>query len=110
MYISREIINCISHVHNYYLALINLYFLSGKRNKEVNIYNMNIAPKATIILGIHKGRYETTSQHLNFIDKKPKIYQIHLNSNRNISLCGKMSLTKTLGIAKVNHQLLIIIA
>ena len=70
---------------------------------------MKIERKTINMLGIEIGRCKITIQTKNFLDKIPKmIKQLHMHSSRNLSLCGKILLTKTIGISKFIHPMSII--
>ena len=61
------------------------------------------------MLGVEIGRNEIIKQHKNFEQKIPKlVHQLHMNSQRGLSLCGKILLTKTFGISKFIHPMSII--
>ena len=61
---------------------------------------MNIARKNINIVG----RCEDIKQSSNYFDKLSQIKnQLYINSNRNLSLCGKILITNTFGNSKVMH-------
>ena len=67
---------------------------------------MKIEQLTLNMLGVEIGRCETIKQSKNFEDKIPKmVNQLHIQSQRNLSLCGKILLTKTFGISKFIHQM-----
>ena len=67
---------------------------------------MKIEPLTLNMLGVEIERCETTKQSKNFEDKIPKmVNQLHIQSQRNLSLCGKILLRKTFGISKFVHQM-----
>ena len=86
-----------------------LFFLGPWRTKDTNILNMQIERETINMLGIEIGRCQKTIQAKNFEDKIPKmIKQLHIHSSRNLSLCGKILLTKSIGISKFIHPMSIV--
>ena len=60
------------------------------------------------LLGIEIGRCKKIKQQRNFEDKIPKLVnQLHMHSERDLSLCGKILLTKTFGVSKIIHPITI---
>ena len=83
-----------------------LFFLGPWKYKEVDILNMKIERFTLNMLGIEIGRNEVIKQQRNFEHKIPKlINQLHIHSQRDLSLCGKILLTKTFGISKLIHPM-----
>ena len=83
-----------------------LFFLGPWRDKSINIFNMKIERSTLNMLGVEIGRCEASKQLKNFEVRIPKlINQLHIQSQRNLSLCGKILLTKTFGISKFIHQM-----
>ena len=69
---------------------------------------MNIERHTLNMLGVEIGRCDALKQE-NFDLKIPKlITQLHIHSQRKLSLCGRILLTKTFGILKSIHPLSII--
>ena len=83
-----------------------ILFLGPWRYKHINILNMAIERDTIKALGVHIGRNKEKLQEKNFVDKLPKIKgHLHIYSCRNISLCGRILITKTFGISKIIHPL-----
>ena len=86
-----------------------LYFLGPWKDKEIDVLKMKIERNTLHMLGVEIGRRDHIKQQVNFDLKVPKlIAQLHINSQRNLSLCGKILLTKTFGISKLIHPMSII--
>ena len=76
------------------------------KNKQTNIENMSVEQNTFNSLGVCVGRNEYAKQNKNFADKLPKVktlFQIYWQ--RDISICGKILITKTLGISKFTYPL-----
>ena len=83
-----------------------LFFLGPWKDKNINILNMKIERSTLNMLGVEIGRSKDIKQQKNFEQKIPKlINQLHMHSQRDLSLCGKILLTKTFGISKFIHPL-----
>ena len=71
---------------------------------KVERYTLNM-------LGVEIGRSKDIKQQKNFELKIPKlINQLHMHSQRDLSLCGKILLTKTFGISKLIHPISITVS
>ena len=87
-----------------------LFFLGPWKDKDINVLNMKIERSTLNMLGVEIGRSEAIKQQKNFEEKIPKlINQLHIHSQRDLSLCGKILLTKTFGISKLIHPISIIV-
>ena len=83
-----------------------ILFLGPWRYKHINILNMAIERDTINALGVYIGRNKEKLQEKIFVDKLPKIKgHLHIYSCRNISLCGRILITKTFGISKIIHPL-----
>ena len=85
-----------------------LFFLGPWKNKIINILDMRVERFTLNLLGIEIGRCKRIKQERNFEDKIPKLVnQLHMHSQRDLSLYGKILLTKTFGISKIIHSIAI---
>ena len=85
-----------------------LFFLGPWKNKDANIFNMRIERSTLNMLGVEIGRSKDIKRQKKFEIKIPKlINQLYIHSQRDLSLCGKILLTKTFGISKFIHPLAI---
>ena len=83
-----------------------IFFLGPWKNKDIDILNMKIERSTINTLGVHTGRMATVKETRNFSDKIPKIeQQFHVNSQRDLSICGRILVTKTLGFSKIIYPL-----
>ena len=83
-----------------------LFFLRPWKYKKINIFDMKVERFTLNMLGIEIGRNEDIKQQKNFEHRIPKlINQLHIHSQRDLSLCGKILLTKTFGVSKLIHPI-----
>ena len=70
---------------------------------------MKIERSTMSILGVGVGLNEIEKHNINFESKLPTITNLlQMYSQRDLSVCGKILITKTFGISKILHQLSII--
>ena len=70
---------------------------------------MKIERSTMSILGVGVGLNELEKHNINFESKLPTITNLlQMYSQRDLSVCGKILITKTFGISKILHQLSII--
>ena len=83
-----------------------ILFLGPWKNKNVDILNMAIERDTLNALGVFIGRNNQKLQEKNFEEKLPKIKgNLYIYSCRDISLCGRILITKTFGVSKIIYPL-----
>ena len=83
-----------------------LIWLGPWRTKTINRNNLRVETGSFNMLGIHIGRCKQTSDKKNFDDKRNKmIKQFNIWSSRNMTLIGKILITKTYGISNLIYSL-----
>ena len=88
-----------------------LFFLGPWKDKKINILSMKIERSTLNMLGVEIGRSKDIKEQKNFEQKIPKLVkQLNIHSQRDLSLCGKILLTKSLGISKLIHPISITVA
>ena len=83
-----------------------IFSLGPWKSKDIDILNMKIERSTINTLEVHTGRSVTFKEPINFSDKIPKIeQQFHINSQRDLSICGRILVTKSLGFSKMMYPL-----
>ena len=86
-----------------------LFFLGPWKNKEIRVLDIPVERVTIQILGVAISRCKVIKQKANFEDKIPKMNkQLQIYSGRDLSICGRILITKTFGISKFLHSLSII--
>ena len=109
IYTSIETIKGFSHQGLISTSENLLFFLGPWKNKDINLLDMVIERTIINIFGISISRCEKQKQLLNFEDKIPKMKtQLQMYSSRDLSICGRILITKTFGISRLLHLLSIL--
>lgn len=83
-----------------------ILFLGPWKNKNIDNLNMVVEQSNINVLGVQVGRDHEARQQSNFIDKLAKIKnQFHMFISRDVSICGRILITKTFGISKLIYSL-----
>ena len=86
-----------------------LFFLGPWKNRTIGDLDMKIERFTTSILDVGVGLNEIEKHNIIFESKLPTIINLlQMYSHRDLSVCGKIVITKTFGISKILHQLSVI--